>query len=770
MKNRLLLTPFLGIVLSVGICSGQFKSDRFIDYVDPFIGTAPSTTISAVSHGEGTELFANTNPAVGVPHGMTHFSPQTRASERKCLSPYYYGDSIIQGFRAGRWLNGSCTQDYGSVTLMPLSGPLSFVPTAEARGSLFSHQSEKASPACYAVNLDRYGIVAEMTGLLRSGIFRFTYQKGGEGHLVIQPNSDEAKGFVEIDTVAQEIRGYNPVHRIYQGSGKYAGFSGYFVIKLSKPFTNFGTFGDGTATANQNATLNQRESGGYVSFSMKGGEQLIVKVGTSFTSMDGARNNLTAEINQWDFEMVRTQSAAIWEKELSKIAVETKNNTDKIIFYTALYHNSLVPRIYNDVDGKYPEFSTGKIVTITDHNYYCEFSMWDIYRATLPMNTIINPSLTADWASSMVQKYKTGGWLPIFPLWNSYTSAMIGDHVTAFLGDLLLKGINNFDVETAYEAMRKNAFESSEVTNPEEYKDGVGRRALLSYLKYNYIPMEDSVWDAFHKQEQVSRTLEYAYDDFVLSQVAKLLNKPEYETLKSRSGNYKNMIDPGTNWARGRKADGSFISPFFPNLKVYFITEGTPMHYTWYVPHDQKGLINLMGGEANYLARLDSMFTEGYYWHGNEPGHQIPFLFNYAGAPWMTQKYTRKIMREEYATGPGGLCGNEDAGQMSAWYLFASAGFYPVCPGVPEYVIGSPIFDKITFHLENGRNFTVIARNNSDENCFIQSATLDGVPYNRSYIYHNDIINGRTLVLEMGSRPNKKWALTQDSRPYSMSR
>jgi predicted alpha-1,2-mannosidase len=333
-----------------------------------------------------------------------------------------------------------------------------------------------------------------------------------------------------------------------------------------------------------------------------------------------------------------------------------------------------------------------------------------------------------------------------------------------------MKGIDNFDVETAYEAMRKNAFESSEIVNPDEYKDGMGRRALLSYLKFNYIPMEDSVWDAFHKQEQVSRTLEYAYDDFVLYQVAKLLNKPESDALKRRSNNYKNVIDPETAWARGRRADGSFINPFYPNLKAFYITEGTPMHYTWYVPHDQEGLINLMGGEENYLARLDSMFTEDYYWHGNEPGHQIPFLFNYAGAPWMTQKYTRKIIREEYATGPGGLCGNEDAGQMSAWYLFASAGFYPVCPGVPQYVLGSPIFDRATFHLENGNSFTIIALNNSDENCFIQSATLDGMPYNKSYINHRDLLEGKTLVLIMGNKPNKAWAVEQNSRPYSLSR
>lgn len=748
-------------------CQSGANSKRLIDYVDPLIGTAPSTTISAIEHGEGTELFANTYPAIGVPYGNAHFTPQTRATERKCLSTYYYADSLMQGFRVSRWLDGSCTQDYGSVTIMPIQGELKW--KESERASLFNHTTEKVSPAYYGVRLDSYGIFAEISGLSRSFISRFTFENKGDAHLIIQPNSDEGQGFIEIDTDKQEVRGYNPVHRIYQGWGQSAGFSGYFVVKFSKPFTAYGTMNESTAYDGRAIMANEPFVGAYITFPIDVNEQLTATIGVSFTSIEGARANLEKEMNHFAFEQVVAQSETVWEKELSKVFIKTDNEDDKQIFYTAMYHNSLVPRIFNDFDGKHPQFSTGKIVQTEGKDYYCEFSMWDIYRATLPLHSILDPARCEEWAQSMVEKYKAGGWLPIFPLWNSYTSAMIGDHITAFMGDLIMKDITGFDVETAYEAMRKNAYETLEQSDFEGYKNGMGRRALTSYLKYGYIPLEDSVKEAFHKQEQVSRTLEYAYDDFVLAQVAKKLNKPEADDLFKRAGNYKNIIDPVTKWGRGRYADGSFIEPFDPTVKSFFITEGTPLHYSWYVPHDQKGLIDLMGGEDIYIARLDSMFTQGYYWHGNEPGHQIPFLFNYGGKPSLSQKYTRKIMQEEYSTGPGGLCGNEDAGQMSAWYLFASMGFYPVCPGTGEYVIGSPLFEKVEINLPNGKKFVVVANNNSKENIYIQSAMLDGQPYEKNYITHADILAGKTLTLDMGPEPNLMWGSKLEDRPYSMS-
>ena len=343
---------------------------------------------------------------------------------------------------------------------------------------------------------------------------------------------------------------------------------------------------------------------------------------------------------------------------------------------------------------------------------------------------------------------------------------MIGDHGIAMIGDAWCKGIRNYDIEKAYAAMRQNAFDSPDSA---DYKMGMGRRALKSYLEYGYVPLEDPVLDAFHRGEQVSRTLEYAYDDFVLAQIAKDLGKTDdYDKLTARAANYKNVLDPETKWARGRYADGRFIEPFDPAVKVRYITEGTPKHYTWYVPQDVQGLIDFMG-EETFVANLDSMFAHHFYWHGNEPGHQTAFLFNWAGLPWKTQGYVRDILRTEYADGPGGLCGNEDSGQMSAWYMLSSMGFYPVCPGVPQYAIASPMYPKTEIELPGGKVFTIVANNASDENVYIQSATLDGKPYDKSYFTHDDITNGSTLVFEMGPEPNKAWAAGKEARPYSMT-
>lgn len=357
---------------------------------------------------------------------------------------------------------------------------------------------------------------------------------------------------------------------------------------------------------------------------------------------------------------------------------------------------------------------------------------------------------------SLVRMYEQGGWLPIFPCWNNYTAAMIGDHCVSVLADAYVKGIRNFDFVKAYEAMRKNAFETpaSEI----EYKNGMGRRALQSYLKYGYIPLEDEVKDAFHTNEQVSRTLEYAYDDFCVAQMAKALGKTDdYQTLMKRSENWRNVLNPQTGYVDGRYADGRFQNETSPFEKQKFITEGAPCHYTWYVPQNPQGLIEAMGGKTSFVSKLDSMFTEGRYWHGNEPCHQVAYMFNYAGEPWRTQKYVRQILDTEYLDATGGLSGNDDAGQMSAWLLFSYMGFYPVCPATPYYMIGSPVFPKLTLNLENGKSFTIIADNASSENIYIQSATLNGLPYTHNYLLHEDIMSGGELHFVMGNKPNPAW-------------
>ena len=436
------------------------------------------------------------------------------------------------------------------------------------------------------------------------------------------------------------------------------------------------------------------------------------------------------------------------------------------MFYGAFYRASFLPHTFNDIDGRYPSFANGTPICQLPEGetYYEDYSMWDTYRALHPMINLLFPTKGGDMMQSLVHKYEQGGWLPIFPCWNSYTAAMIGDHCISAISDAYCKGIRNFDVDKAYEGMRKNAFETP--SNLDEYKNGMGRRALTSYLEYGYIPLEDGVPDAFHTKEQVSRTLEYAYDDFALAQMAKALGKTDdYQALIRRAANYRNVIDPRTGYAQGRHADGTFLNDANAFNFARFITEGAPCHYTWYVPQDPYGLMASMGGKDKYVAKLDSMFSEQRYWHGNEPCHQVAYMFNYAGEPWKTQSAVRHVMETEYLNEPGGLSGNDDAGQMSAWYMFAAMGFYPVCPGTPYYILASPSFPSFTLNLESGKKFTVKARNASQRNIYIQSATLNGKPYTRNYITHQDIVNGGVMEFVMGDKPNKEWGTAAEDCP-----
>jgi predicted alpha-1,2-mannosidase len=744
---------------SVTSCTGgecATVEESLLAYIDTRVGTTSSATRTAGKFGKHTEEYGQTLPAVLEPNGMNFWTPQTRDTEQKCIAPYYYVDTLLQGFRNSHWIVGGCTQDYGSMTLMPLYGSLRCRP--ETRATRFSHQEEKATPSYYAVSLPDEHIHTEMTARSRSAIFRFTYGKAGKGYLVVNPNSDEGQGYIRIDTLNRQIYGYNPVHRIYQGWGEPAGYSGHFVVRFRKKITDYGTYKGDTLSPRTLQTGNAAHIGAYVEFDVEEGEEVPVKAASSFVSREGAVRNLETEIPHWDFDRTRTELNRIWERHLSAIQVETENRTDKEMFYGAFYRTSFLPRTFNDVDGCYPSFAEGERIRRLPEGetYYEDYSMWDTYRALHPLINLLYPAKGGDMMQSLVHKYEQGGCLPVFPCWNSYTAAMIGDHCIAAIGDAYCKGIRNFDIGKAYEGMRKNAFETP--SDPDEYKNGKGRRALTSYLKYGYIPLEDTVPDAFHTNEQTSRTLEYAYDDFVLAQMAKALGKTEdYEALMLRSTNYRNVIDLRTGYAQGRHADGAFLNEDNAFGFTGFITEGAPCHYTWYVPHDPYGLMECMGGKANFIAKLDSMFSEQRYWHGNEPCHQIAFMFNYAGEPWKTQRAVRHIMETEYMNTPGGLSGNDDAGQMSAWYMFAAMGFYPVCPGTPCYQIASPSFTSLTLHLENGNTFTIKAPDASKENIYIRSVTLNGKPYTRHYITHQDILDGGMMEFVMSDEPNREW-------------
>lgn len=748
MKNRFFIFFSLIIITSL-------SAKDPIDYVDPKIGT--------------TKL-GNTYPAVCTPFGLCKWTPQTRAGEKKGDKPYDYMDEKIQGIRWTNFFSGSAVPEYGSCTIAATTGEFAIDPSL--RASRFSHDKEIFTPYYGAIFLQDYNIEIEYTATTRCGYFRFTFPKSEDAKIILQPNNfplaphTKADAYIQVIPERNEIVGYNPVYRYYISTGKPAGFSGFFVARFNTPIQSYKIWQDETIKAEKIA---QGQPGAFVEFQTTKNQVIEVKVGCSFTSLDQARKNLDFEIPMWDFERSKTTTRLLWEKALGKILVEGTNE-DKIKFYTALYHSLLLPRFFNDVDGSFPGFANSGPQQSTDFTYYEDYSMWDTYRALHPLLLLIQPERIDDMIKSLLVKAELGGWLPIFPAWNSYTTEMIGDHVISMITDAYVKGYRNFDTEKAFDYMKKNA-----TTYPDsfdDYLDGKGRRAVLVQRRLGYIPLEHPIIEAFHQKEQVSRTMEYAYDDFCLSEFARLLGKEkEAADFRQQALNYKNVFDKTTGFVRGKTLDGYWQKPFDPGEHYPYICEATPWVYTWYVPHDVQGLINLMGGQKNFVEKLDEFFEKGFYAHDNEPSHQITYLYNWAGAAWKTQKRVREAMRDNYSIQAGGLTGNDDAGQMSAWYILSALGFYTVCPGREQYVIGSPIFSKAVIQLTppryaEGTTLTIIANNVSETNKYIQSMTLNGTPWNKSWFSHQDIENGGEIVFEMGATPNTRWG---NEPPYSMT-
>ena len=676
--------------------------------LNTMVGTAPANTKTAGLFGKGSEEHGQTLPAVLVPNGQNFWTPQTRDTEKKCVAPYYYTDSLFQGIRNSHWVVGGCTQDYGSFTLAALGGSLRLRP--EERATPFSHSEEVSHPHYYAVRLPNEHLKLELTATSHTAIFRITPEQDGPVHIVLNHNSDEGEGYLEVNNVDGIVYGYNPVHRIYQGWGEPAGIDGHFLLQCYDPITDYGC--DSLCV--------------WLTFQGKAHEPIILKAASSFTNKTGAERNFAFEAEGHDFESMMQQTAQQWIDRLHTIDVEDQDTAKVNQFYGALYRASFLPREMSDTDGTYPKFANGELVEGSERKYYGDFSMWDTYRALHPLYTLIAPKESADMMQSLVTMYEEGGWLPIFPCWNSYTAAMIGDHCAATLADAYVKGIRDFDYEKAYEGMRKNAFETP--ASFEDYKNGMGRRALTSYLKYGYIPLEDGVKEAFHQDEQTSRTLEYAFDDFAVAQLAKALGKDQdYKELMRRSENWRNVINPKTGYCDGRYQTGKFEdNTDFIHRKPY-ITEGATCHYTWYVPQNVDGLIGVLGGPKIFEEKLDSMFSEGRYWHGNEPCHQIAYLYDFIGKREKTIERVAHILDTEYNDTPGGLSGNDDAGQMSAWYVFSSMGFYPVCPATSRYMLAAPRFQKVTLNLQDGKQYTI---------------TPTSLPKDRNYITQEEILQG----------------------------
>ena len=761
-KSAVCLSLFFCVLLMLSSCTPDFAQD-IVKYVQPMAGTAKATTASAQKHGSGGELFANTIPAVTTPFAMTQWTPETQTTENKCAPPYLYTDSIFYGLRGSHWLSGSCTQDYGSFTVMPITGYLKTM----GYGAAFQHKDEIATPYLYRLNLKQYHVQVSVTATPRCGMMQFMMDKTDSLYLLIIPNSDYHEGFIKVDAQRREIYGYNPVHRIYQGWGKSAGFSGFFVIKFERVPATTGTFaGDMAFTAS--SIKNESGVGAYAGFKMQKGEKLVIRIGTSFTSLDEARKNLQAEMPGYDFDKAVATCKTIWQKALGQISIATDNIRDKRIFYTSFYHTMQQPRLFNDADGSYPMFANYYHTAKLDKgNYYDDFSMWDVYRAEIPLYEILDRPFVNNIVRSLIIKGEQGGWMPIFPCWNNYTSEMIGDHTISVISSAYLKGIRNFDVGEAYKLLRQNAFDTP--LNKSDYVEGKGRRALDSYLKYGYIPLEDSVPDAFHKKEQVSRTIEYAYDDYALSQFAKKLGKTaDYTLLIKRAGNYANVFDPAVGMVRGRYADGKWISSFDPDRRESYITEGTPRQYTFYVPQDVPALAKLMGGPARLESALDSLFIKDQYWHGNEPGHQIAFMYDYTPSPWKTQRQVRKILAEEYSDGPGGLGGNDDAGQMSAWYMFGAMGFYPVNPVSGQFLFCSPIFDRVSLKLPQGEILNIQCHKSSKNAAYIHNVKWNGKDMKNDFISYDELIKGGRLEFFLQDKPDVNWLAKPDNQPAGM--
>lgn len=710
---------------------------RHLCTLNTMVGTAQANTQTAGLFGKGSEEHGQTLPAVLTPNGQNFWTPQTRDTEKKCVAPYYYADSLFQGFRCSHWIVGGCTQDYGSFTIAAMGGQLRSTPTEWA--TPFSHDREVSHPHYYAVDLPDEHLRIELTATRHCSIIRITPDRDQLVHVVLFNNSDEDEGMVMTGPGMALLS--NPVHRIYQGWGEPAGFSGHLMVDYS---------------SNSNIP-NVSSFHGNVSLTFQGktGQSIVLRTASSFTGLVGCARNMAAELDGKTFTQVMAETAQAWIDRLHTIDVESDDPAAVQQFYGALYRASFLPRLLSDVDGTYPRFANSDRKLITpgysentlakgNRDVYTDFSMWDTYRAVHPLYNIIAPDMSADMMQSLVNMYSEGGWLPIFPCWNSYTAAMIGDHCSVVLADAYVKGIRNFDAQKAYEGMRQNAMQTP--ASYEEYKNGKGRRALQSYLKYGYIPMEDSVAEAFHTNEQTSRTLEYAFDDFAVAMMARELHQQsDYEALIKRSENWRNVINPRTGYADGRHANGRFENNQDIIHRKSYITEGATCHYTWYVPHNPIGLMEVMGGKEIFVSRLDSMFTEGRYWHGNEPCHQVAYLFDVAGQPHKTQQWVRHILNTEYNDTPGGLSGNDDAGQMSAWYVFSAMGFYPLCPATPEYFLASPTFKRVRINQPNGKTFTIEAPDASPENIYVKSASLNGSPLTSPSITHQDITSGSTL-------------------------
>ena len=751
MKNKLCM-----LLLASGIglfsCAEQDLPKEYTDSVNVFIGTG--------GHG-------HTFPGATLPHGMVQLSPDTRLFGWDACSGYYYDDTSIMGFTHTH-LSGTGIGDYGDILFMPVVGEKPLIAgTAEnpdeGYRSRFSHEQESARPGYYQVLLQDDSINVELTATLRAGLHRYTYPKASDARLIVdmEPTIHGHQHpvtqirVVNDSTIAgmKYTVGWAKLHFVYF----YAVFSSPFDYKLYS----------GTEYQSDSTSVTVNTAKAVISFrNLPADGRVLAKVGISSVDEEGARLNVEAEIPNWDFEGVMKQANTTWNEALGKIDIETSDNDSRTVFYTSLYHAFIQPSLASDVDGRYRTMGH-EIKQDASYTNYTVFSLWDTFRAAHPLYTIVTPEQNQAFIRSLLRKYDEGGILPKWELASNETGTMIGYHAVSVIADAMMKKQCDFDVKKALEAcIRSSVYDTTGVT-PMMDRQILNGKLMPVSIKYKnelgYIPC-DKVGGS------VSQGLEFAYNDWLIAQMMKEHNRKDlYDKYMELSRNYRNYFDPETKLMRGRLSDGSWITPFDPASvqRPSNYVEGNAWQWAWFVPQDVEGLMELVGGQKSFEAHLDTLFTTsseltgdpnaaadvtgmiGQYAHGNEPSHHIPYLYNYAGAPRKTQALVDHILRTLYHNDPNGLSGNEDVGQMSAWYALSAMGFYSFCPGRPVYEIGRPIFDKVTIHLSNGKDFVIQAKNNSVENKYIRSMKLNGEDLAEPRFSHFDLMKGGELIFEM---------------------
>lgn len=754
--KRIKILLFIYLLLAI-----YGKAQDYSSYVNPLMGTQSTFDFSS----------GNTYPAVARPWGMNFWTPQT--GKMGDGWQYIYTANKIRGFKQTHqpspWMN-----DYGQFSIMPVVGKPEF--NEDKRASWFSHKGEEAKPYYYKVYLADYDVLTEVTPTERAAMFRFTFPESKNSYIVV--DAFDKGSFIKIEKGKKRIIGYSTRN----SGGVPENFKNYFVIEFDKPFTYCASVDSGVITENI-LEKNSVHAGAVIGFSTHKGEKVHMRVASSFISYEQAILNLK-ELGNDGFDVLVNKGRETWNDVLGRIEVDGGSVDQYRTFYSCLYRSLLFPRKFYEID------ANGQVVHYSPYNgkvlsgyMYTDTGFWDTFRCLFPLLNMVYPSINKEIQEGLINAYKESGF---FPEWASpgHRGCMIGNNSASVLVDAYMKGVRVGDLETLYEGL----IHGTKNVHPEI--SSTGRLGYQYYNKLGYVPCDVKI------HENAARTLEYAYNDWCIYKLAKKLNRPkkEIDLFASRSMNYKNLFDPETKLMRGKKKNGDFVTPFSPMKWGDSFTEGNSWHYTWSVFHDPQGLIDLMGGKDMFVSMLDSVFAvpplfdESYYGfiiheiyemtvmnmgnyaHGNQPIQHMIYLYNYAGQPWKSQYWLREVMNRMYTPTPDGYCGDEDNGQTSAWYVFSALGFYPVCPGSNEYVLGAPLFKKAIVHLENGKDIHIEAPNNSSSNIYIKNMKVNGEEYTKNYLKHDALMNGAVISIEMDNTPNKARGVSDDDTPYSFSK